>query len=87
MLLNRHGRAVRHVVQAVVRRIIQRLADLVLPGVVRDLIVRLKEPWERGGTGVSVGEVIQSYDPRNSFPGSSSMGRTRDTVNTFKYIV
>ena len=42
VLLDRHGRAVWHVVQAIVRSIIQGLADLVLPCIVRDLVMSLR---------------------------------------------
>ncbi len=41
LLVHRHVGAVGHVVQAVVSRVVQRLADLVLPGVVRDRGARL----------------------------------------------
>jgi len=42
VLLHRHGRAVRHVVQSVVCSVIQRLADLILPCIVWDLVVSLQ---------------------------------------------
>jgi hypothetical protein len=53
MRLHRHGRAVRHIVQAIVGRVVQRLANLVLPSIIWDLVVSLKEYKEASVVSVS----------------------------------
>ena len=40
--LDRHGRAIWHILEAIVGGIVQALADLVFPGVIRDFIVCLR---------------------------------------------